>query len=323
MKLYKDFYINKKRTGEIVTNAPDGKERNLVGTPMQWEAIRLMYTLRSRKYVNEATKTARAMEFVGKLASSLGLETAVSKEEKDEEARAKEAMEKQALRKDVTQKLMNFFSEFEFEPSYRFLNSLANAKDKKAYVANYFELSGNPYTNSVIEKMRSMEFANILKDIDNMGTQGVTNKRFKLYYGSQGTGKTTLAMKEAEGNVMVCHNGIQPDALMKDFDFVDGKATFKHGALWKAMEEGKKIVLDEINLLPFESVRFLQTILDNKEEFMYDGETIHIKDGFQIIGTMNLVINGATYQLPDPLVDRGMELRKFKLTADDLADAFI
>lgn len=54
---------------------------------------------------------------------------------------------------------------------------------------------------------------------------------------------------------------------------------------------------------------------------MYKGVVVKIKEGFQIIGTMNLVVNGSVYSLPEPLIDRAEELKKFKLTASDLSSA--
>ena len=86
------------------------------------------------------------------------------------------------------------------------------------------------------------------------------------------------------------------------------------------MEEGQSIVLDEINLLPFDSIRFLQEILDGKTSFIYKGNTINIKDGFKIIGTMNLNLGGQTYPLPEPLVDRAEDIKEFILSDKSLAD---
>jgi MoxR-like ATPase len=114
-----------------------------------------------------------------------------------------------------------------------------------------------------------------------------------------------------------------PADLMEDFVFVDGKATFKPSMLWRCMEEGKPITMDEINLLPFDSLRFLQGILDGKTEFQYKGNTVHIKDGFAVIGTMNLSVNGMVYGLPEPLVDRCSYMEKFKLTAEQLMGAIM
>lgn len=224
--------------------------------------------------------------------------------------------------------LINFFTEFEFEPNFRFINTFtrcANISKKMAkdYALNYFKLSDNSYTNALTEKMKSAEFDSLLSSFEMFKTEKKINNRFKLYYGSQGTGKTTKAMKETDGACMVCHSAMLPSDLMEDFKFEDGKATFIPSALQNAMTEGTQIVLDEINLLPFESLRFLQSILDGKASFEYKGKTINIKDGFKIIGTMNLQVNGSIYSLPEPLIDRAEELKEYKLTADNLIGAIL
>ena len=228
----------------------------------------------------------------------------------------------------VMKKFISFFTEFQFEPNFRFVNSFAlalmkNEKSAKEYISNYFELIDSPYSKEVREKVKSAEFKQILSELKETKPTKTINNRFKLYYGSQGTGKTTIAMEETEGRVMVCNSSMLPADLMEDFVFVEGKATFKPSALWRSMVEGTKIVLDELNLLPFDSLRFLQTILDGKKQFLYKGNLIEIAEGFQIIGTMNLVVNGMTYGLPEPLVDRCAETRKFSLTAKDLVSALM
>ena len=222
--------------------------------------------------------------------------------------------------------LIKFFTEFSFEPNFRFVNSLSHAlakskSDGMDYVLHYFSLIDSPYKTEIKEKMKSHEFSSILDGLSTADTKSVVNSRFKVYYGSQGTGKTTLAMKETDGRCMVCNSSMLPSDLMEDFVFVDGKATFQPSALWRSMVEGTKIVLDEINLLPFDSLRFLQTILDGKKEFLYKGNRVEIAEGFQIIGTMNLTVNGMTYGLPEPLIDRASEMRKFSLKAEDLLSA--
>lgn len=228
---------------------------------------------------------------------------------------------------DVLGRLMNFFSEFEFEPNFRFVNTFAfclqdSKKAANEYITNYFKLTASPHTDSIVEKMKSAEFSEITEGMKAIAPTHRVNNRFKVYYGSQGTGKTTDAVKEAD-NLMVCHSAMLPSDLMEDFQFNDGKATFTPSALMKAMTEGKKIVLDEINLLPFESLRFLQSILDGKSEFMYKGVNVKIKEGFKIIGTMNLTVNDAVYSLPEPLVDRCEAIREYKLTASDLVGAIL
>lgn len=226
--------------------------------------------------------------------------------------------------KNTLKKFIDFFSEFSFEPNYRFVNTFSycnTISEAIEYTTRYFELSDSPYTNSIIEKMKSPEFNEIALELVNITPSTKINTRFKLYYGSAGTGKTTAAMKEADGNCMVCHSAMLPSDLMEDFKFEEGKAAFQPSSLYKAITEGKKIVLDEINLLPFESLRFLQSILDGKKEFNYKGMNVQIKDGFQIIGTMNLNVNGSVYSLPEPLVDRAEQIKKYTLTADNLLNA--
>lgn len=224
--------------------------------------------------------------------------------------------------------IINFFSEFEFEPNYRFINTLGlklqnSKKSATEYIKSYFELTDNQYKNEVRAKLDSREFNNILSNISINKPTNTINKRFKVYYGSAGTGKTTLAQKESENRCIVCNASMLPADLMEDFVFIDGKPSFKPSVLWNCMTEGKAIVLDEINLLPFDSLRFLQGILDGKTEFDYKGHKVVIADGFEIIGTMNLAIGGMIYGLPEPLIDRCADMRKFVLNADMLKSALI
>lgn len=225
--------------------------------------------------------------------------------------------------------LIKFFQEFEFEPNYRFLNTLAlkvSEKNGKTvamdYIKDYFKLIDSIYVNKISEKIKSPEFQHILTDFELVKPKHKVNNRFKLYYGSQGTGKTTKAMEETNKKVIICNSSMLPSDLMEDFDFDCGNATFKPSTLWKCMENGVSVVFDEINLLPYESLRFLQGLVDGKDEFIYKGKKVVIKDGFEIIGTMNLQVNGMTYGLPEPLVDRCGDIKQFKLTSKQLFSAF-
>ena len=225
---------------------------------------------------------------------------------------------------------INFFSEFDFEPNFRFLNTISrvgsgNVSAAKEYIKDYFELIDSPYLNDICEKMKSEEFKRIINIIcaPSNTTKKKLNTRFELYYGSQGTGKTTEAVKRSNGKCVVCNNSLLPNDLMEDFGFDDGKATFHPSALCKAMENGEVIVLDEFNLLPFESIRFLQGIIDGKESFVFKGHEVKVKEGFKIIGTMNLNVNGMTYALPSPIVDRCEVIKKYKLTAKDLVGSIV
>lgn len=229
----------------------------------------------------------------------------------------------------VIQKLMDFFSEFSFEPNFRFVNtvwhlaqtSMNRAKD---YIICYFSLMDNQYLNELTPKLKSREFEQLLRDMTTLGAPThKVNNRFKVYYGSAGTGKTTLAMKETDNRCVVCNNAMLPSDIMEDFVFAEGKPTFKKSMVWECMEKGLPIVLDEINLLPFDSLRFLQGILDGKSEFDYKGNIVKIAEGFKIIGTMNLAIGGMVYGLPEPLVDRTEDIQKFTLSAKSLMGAVL
>lgn len=244
----------------------------------------------------------------------------------DDEKQIKNETDTQMI-KNVCYDLINFFKDFEFEPNFRFVNTLrknsSTYENAKQYICNYFKLTDNAYKEDVQEKTKSQEFRNIISNLQQIEVTNTINSRFKVYYGSQGTGKTTQALKESNNVVMVCHSAMLPSDLLEDFKFEEGKPAFKKSALWEAMENGTKITLDEINLLPFESLRFLQSILDNKTEINYKGQVIHIKEGFQIIGTMNLTVNGSVFNLPEPLVDRAIELKEYRLTAEQLMNALM
>lgn len=235
---------------------------------------------------------------------------------------------KEILLEGIT-KLMDFFSEFSFTPSFRFTNTFAfmACESKKVacdYVRNYFALMDSNYTKEVEQKIKSAEFGQIVKNIAQYGKPTThINTRFKVYYGSAGTGKTTLAQEESENRCIVCNSSMLPSDLMEDFIFKDGNPDFNPSLLWDCMEQGKTIVLDEINLLPFDSLRFLQGIVDGKSEFYYKNRPVHIHEGFQIIGTMNLSLGGMVYGLPEPLVDRCSETKEFALTAEQLAKAIV
>lgn len=220
---------------------------------------------------------------------------------------------------------LQFFSEFKFNPAARFINTFARQASNKAardYLVCYAKLINNSDWTDIVEKTKSPEFDVVTSALLTYPPEKKINSRLDIYFGDAGTGKTTEAIAEyPEADVVPCNSSMLPDELMRVFDFNDenGNPVFKPSSLRLAMEAGKPIIFDEINLLSFECLRLLQTLTDNKSVIHYNNEAIAIKDGFKVIGTMNLTVNDQVYNLPEPLVDRAETLKEFKLSAKDLA----
>ena len=221
----------------------------------------------------------------------------------------------------VIDRLIRFFTEFNFTPSFRFINSFVITSNPKEYVCNYFAVQDHPYAADIAEKIKSSEFASIVKEFSLCNSHPKPiNTRLEVYYGEPGTGKTTKAVQSAN-KCIVCSSDMLPADLMQNFVFKNGKADFDPSDLWLAMINGNSIVLDEINMLPFESLRFLQGITDGKTTFNYKGHSIEIHPDFKIYATMNLNVNGQRIPLPAPLVDRSYEIKEFVIDAKALVAA--
>ena len=258
---------------------------------------------------------------------------------------------------ETIKKLRAFLKEFDFsgESSLRFVNTLifkAKKKEAREYLINYFKLIDSPCANAVEEKTKSIEFRTIVKELAQLDPKTQINTRFELYFGNQGTGKTTKAsMTYPNAKIMTCNGSFEPSDLLETFDFDDGKKQldklgidfdkeleseaiafddkvllfellmkaggkpkYKPSPLLLAMLNGEEVILDEINLLTRDCLRALQAYLDNKSEFVFKDRTIKIKEGFKVIGTMNLEVNGQIEALPAPLVDRAFEIKEFELS---------
>jgi len=322
-----NLHISKKRDGSYFSNVFDKTWRGCKNTEEEY-ILKTIYRVFSRRSMSDIDK----LTFLERACTRWNIDfnsTASTNTNEPAQTTSSSVMsdEQRARLQTGVQSMMNFFSEFSFEPNFRFLNCFSFACNKskaaaKEYINNYFKLIDSQFVQSINEKMQSIEFTQIVDIFKSHTPSKRINTRLKIYYGSQGTGKTTFAMKESS-SCMVCHSAMLPSDLMEDFKFNDGKAEFTPSALQNAIVNGEIITLDEMNLLPFESLRFLQSILDGKTEFMYKGKTIQIADGFKVIGTMNLTVNGCTYALPEPLIDRCEEIKEYKLNAEQLMGAII
>lgn len=225
------------------------------------------------------------------------------------------------------ERLFKWFSETSYKPSLRLANNLPFVDDKCAYIRNYFAIQNHPDYARICELVETdnVELDAICELLIKAGVEKPStriNKRFTIFYGDPGGGKTTTAMGMTD-LIVVCNSRILPDDLLAVFDFDDGKPVFKHTALYDAMTTGKPILLDEINNLQRDTLDFLQGILDNKGYFEFKGSKIEIADGFKIIGTMNLHKDQTTVGITEALADRCDEIREFELTPELLINAWL
>lgn len=254
--------------------------------------------------------------------------------EEPKEIQPKEVKEEAIINKDlaleVDKKIVEFFKDFNIDIAYssRFKNTLKNKAEKslkeaKDYIKNYVRLIGHPEADDIIAKIKSIEFEDIINNIAKIGGAKKVNQRLELMFGPAGTGKTYKAIENnPKSSIINCHSNMEPQELLTKYIFVDGKPVEVKSPLIEAMEEGKAIILDEISLLSYECLAMLQGYLDGKSSFNLfingKNETINIKEGFKVIGTMNLIVNGRELYLPEPLVDRAYNIEELKYNPKNL-----
>lgn len=312
----------------FINSTPDGAfETNLIKWDCSetYNAIDIYYEtfLRIYNQLNKKKLTGSALNSVlDKLYSHLGLnaeqraERLVSLDKVSVDNDPGEEYDVRNLQRDI-EGFFKFFSEWKWKISYRYVDTFLRSTDRVAYTKNYFKLQGHIEADEIAEKLDSPEFKKLLRI--KYIPKNQSNKHIKVYYGPAGTGKTRKACKEADGLCIICSSDMSCTDLLRDFDFEDGKPGYEKSDLWRAIVEGKKIVFDEINLLNKDTLKFLQGLTDGKKFFNFVGHKIEIHPDFQIIGTMNLIMGGIAYPLPEPIVDRCSEIEEMILTPESLA----
>lgn len=132
-------------------------------------------------------------------------------------------------------------------------------------------------------------------------------RRF-LLYGPPGTGKSTAAQKyglrDEDDAIVITLTEETPAAELRGHYLRKGTETvWHHGVVSRAMLEGKRLVINEVNFASPDVLAYLMVALDDKnvsELSLPTGETIRPHDGYHVIGTMN----GEPDELPDPLAER-------------------
>lgn len=229
----------------------------------------------------------------------------------------------------AVEKLNSFLSEFSYfrnGVSMRLINTFAMAKDKRSALYSYCEVSQMEDLLELNEKMKSPEFKAVCEAFKPFKPEPL-NRRFAVFYGAPGGGKTYAAIKAGEKinggscDVVPCSPSMDAADMLYAYrlDYKTGKRGYVPTALLTAMVSGRAVVLDEVNLLPMEARMFLQNILDNKSKVHIMGVELPINDGFFVIGTMNIDTGLGSSPLPLPLVDRACVVKEFKTTVEQAA----
>lgn len=112
-----------------------------------------------------------------------------------------------------------------------------------------------------------------------------------LLYGPPGTGKSYAAQS---GGDTVYNLTITPDTaaaeLRGHYHPRGGEFVWQDGPIVRAMREGARLVLNEVNHAGGDVLSFLLAALDNPESCricLPSGETVRPAPGFHVVGTMN------------------------------------
>lgn len=135
-----------------------------------------------------------------------------------------------------------------------------------------------------LEQKKNYEIDNFFNSFENKDNK----ERLFILLGETGVGKSFIVEKRfptiPKWN---CNKALDPFSLM--YVLTDkGDGLRPHPTpFYDAIKNGGKVMLDEINELPHETLMFLQGITDEKKSIVFGDEDIIIHENFKIIGTMN------------------------------------
>lgn len=216
--------------------------------------------------------------------------------------------------------LQNTMLQFDTSVSPRMVSTMLHHSNPEAYLYGYLKLTGRE-CDDFMKKTQSQEWRRMMNKLKSANPKRI-NKRLAIYFGPAGGGKTTAALREA-GKKIGMHKDMTAKELMFDFTFENGDAQFSKSVFAQAMENGEPIVCDELNLASNTLLQFMQSVLDNSKSIFMDGQELVIKEGFKVICTMNDIVSGVDRILPEPIVDRAMDIRYFELTPSKIYDYMI
>ena len=206
------------------------------------------------------------------------------------------------------EELQNTMLQFDTAVTPRMVSTMLHHSNPEAYLYGYLKLTGRE-CDDFMKKTQSQEWRRMMNKLKSANPKRI-NKRLAIYFGPPSGGKTTGM-----------HKDMTAKELMFDFTFDDnGNAQFSKSVFAQAMENGEPIVCDEINLASNTLLQFMQSVLDNSKSIFMDGQELVIKEGFKVIGTMNDVVSGVDRILPEPIIDRALDIRYFELTPSKIYD---
>lgn len=216
------------------------------------------------------------------------------------------------------EELQNTMLQFDTAVTPRMVSTMLHHSNPESYLYGYLKLTGRE-CDDFMKKTQSQEWRRMMNKLKSANPKRI-NKRFAIYFGPPGGGKTTAALREASKKIGM-HKDMTAKELMFDFTFDgNGNAQFSKSVFAQAMENGEPIVCDEMNLASNTLLQFMQSVLDNSKSIFMDGQELVIKEGFKVIGTMNDVVSGVDRILPEPIIDRALDIRYFELTPSKIYD---
>jgi len=207
----------------------------------------------------------------------------------------------------------NFVKDFGIEVAPRTMNSICFDNAPSDFIRNQMSLIGadDDLVKTAKNEFKQPEWKEILSKLSTVHPKEKINQRLEIFFGKQGTGKTYQAQKEYPNAVKISGKpNFDADTLFFEFNAKTLKRDIPT-EITEAMINGKPIIIDEGNLFPKEVWSRLQPVLDGSKELTDFGNKIVIKDGFKIIVTMNLKVNGERFVLPEPIVDRASRIENF------------
>ena len=139
-----------------------------------------------------------------------------------------------------------------------------------------------------LSKRKSRKKVNAKEMFFNAIDDNKNKERLFILLGETGVGKSYL-VEERYPNIpqYACNKGLDPYSLCYHMDDKgDGLKPYETPFL-KAVKEGGKVFLDEMNELPHDTLMLIQGITDEKKSMVVGNETISIHEDFKIIAAMN------------------------------------